>query len=50
MTADDACETLKVVRAAEQSLRTGQPVELAAASVVGFNSGEVREGGGGNHA
>ncbi|MCR8632991.1 Gfo/Idh/MocA family protein [Paenibacillus radicis (ex Xue et al. 2023)] len=45
MTAEDACETLKVVRAAEQSLRTGQPVELASASTDSFVNEEVRGGG-----
>jgi UDP-N-acetylglucosamine 3-dehydrogenase len=50
MTADDACEALRVVRAAEQSLRTGLPVELASASAAGLLGGEARKGGGGKHA
>ncbi|WP_171652190.1 Gfo/Idh/MocA family protein [Paenibacillus foliorum] len=48
MTAEDACETLKVVIAAEQSLRTGQPVERSSASADSFINGEV--GGGGDYA
>ncbi|MEK3723958.1 Gfo/Idh/MocA family protein [Paenibacillus sp. FSL H8-0034] len=45
MTAEDACSTLRVVIAAEQSLRTGQPVELASASAADMVSGEARGGG-----
>ncbi|WP_165972136.1 Gfo/Idh/MocA family protein [Paenibacillus piri] len=50
MTVEDVRETLKVVHAAQQSIRTGQPVQLGVDRVNGIPGFHGEANGGGEHA